>query len=176
MTQAYLETQNIHEPAIANNALDNSLDALTALYECDFNLWVESTAQLLREGRLAELDVSNLLEEVESIGNSDKHALSSDLGVVLLHLLKWQHHSNKRTRSWEKSIAEHRRRIDERIEASPSLKIYYLQIFDKCYRNARKQARIETGLPLVHFPEICPFTAEQVLDEDFLPELSHSKT
>jgi len=81
MTQAYLETQDIHESAIANN----SLDSLTALYECDFNLWVEATAQLLREGRLADLDVVNLIEEMESMGNSDKHALSSDLVVVLLH-------------------------------------------------------------------------------------------
>ncbi len=63
MTQAYLETQNIHETAIANN----SLDALTNLYESDFNLWVEATAQLLREGKLAELDVVDLLEECEII-------------------------------------------------------------------------------------------------------------
>ncbi len=166
MTQAYLETQDIHEIAIANN----SLDALTNLYECDFNLWVEATAQILREGRLTELDVVNLLEEVESMGISNKLALNSDLVVVLLHLLKWQYQPNKRTRSWEKSIAEHRRRIDERFESSPSLKRYYLQIFDKCYRNARKQAKIETRLPLAHFPEVCPFTSEQVLDEDFLPE------
>lgn len=166
MTQAYLEPQDIDETAIAKS----HLDSLSNLYECDFNLWVEATVQLLREGRLTELDVVNLLEEVESMGNSDKHALSSDLVVVLLHLLKWQYQPHKRTRSWEKSIAEHRRRIDECFEASPSLKRYYLQIFDKCYRNARKQTKIETKLPLDHFPEICPFTSEQVLDEDFLPE------
>ncbi len=68
MTQAYLETQDIHQTAIANNPLDS----LTNLYECDFNLWVEATAQLLREGGLTELDVVNLLEEVESMGNSNK--------------------------------------------------------------------------------------------------------
>ena len=166
MTQAYLETQNTHQTAIVNHYLDSP----TNLYECDFNLWVEATAQLLREGRLAHLDVVNLLEEVESMGNSNKFALSSDLIVVLLHLLKWQYQRNKRTRSWEKSIAEHRRRIDERFETSPSLKRYYVQIFDKCYRNARKQAKIETRLPLEHFPIDCPFTADQVSDEDFLPE------
>ncbi len=32
------------------------------------------------------------------------------------------------------------------------------------------QAVDETGLPLVTFPEACPWTVEQVLDEDFLPE------
>ncbi len=166
MTQAYLETQNIHEPAIASS----SLNSLNNLYECDFNLWVESIAQLLREGRLAELDVVNLLEEVEAMGNSDKHTLSSDLVVVLLHLLKWQYQPNKRTRSWEKSIAEHRRRIRKIFKSSPSLKNYLQQTFYECYLDARKQAKIETRLPLADFPEICPFTSDQVLDEDFLPE------
>jgi hypothetical protein len=166
MTQAYFETEDILQTAIANN----SPAPLANLYDYDFNLWVEATANLLRSGKLTEIDVVNLLEEVESMGNSDKLALSSNLVVVLLHLLKWQYQPHKRTRSWEKSIAEHRRRIDERFEISPSLKRYYLQIFDKCYRNARKQAKIETRLPLNNFPEICPFTYEQVLDEDFLPE------
>jgi hypothetical protein len=166
MTQAYLETQDIHESAIT----DSSIDSLSNLYEYDFNLWVEATAQLLREGRLTQLDVVNLLDEVESMGNSDKHALSSDLVVVLLHLLKWQYQPNKRTRSWEKSIAKHRRRIRKIFKSSPSLKNYFQQTFDECYLDARKQAKIETRLPLDHFPEICPFTSEQVLDEDFLPE------
>jgi hypothetical protein len=166
MTQAYLETQDIHQTAIANNPLDS----LTNLYECDFNLWVEATAQLLREGRLTELDVVNLLEEVESMGNSNKFALSSDLVVVLLHLLKWQYQPNKRIRSWEKSIAEHRRRIREIFQVSPSLRNYFQQIFDECYLDARKQAKIETRLPLESFPVNSPFTSEQVLDEDFLPE------
>ena len=165
MTQAYFETQT-HGQEIANH---NPL-ALPSLYNRDFNLWIEATAQLLREGRLRELDVANLLEEVESMGNSDKLALSSNLVVILLHLLKWQYQPNKRTRSWEKSIAEHRRRLDECFEISPSLKRYYLQTFDKCYQNARKQAKIETRLPLESFPVDSPFTPEQVLDEDFLPE------
>jgi hypothetical protein len=112
----------------------------------------------------------NLLEEVESMGNSNKFALSSDLVVVLLHLLKWQYQPNKRIRSWEKSIAEHRRRIREIFQVSPSLRNYFQQIFDECYLDARKQAKIETRLPLESFPVNSPFTSEQVLDEDFLPE------
>jgi hypothetical protein len=166
MTQTYLETQDIHEIAIANN----SLNALPNLYECDFNLWVEATAQLLRDRKLAELDVVNLIEEVESMGNSDKQSLESNLVVILLHLLKWQYQPNKRTRSWENSIAEHRRRIKQIFHHSPSLKRYFHEVFAECYLDARKQAKIQTRLPLEHFPEICLFTSDQVLDEDFLPE------
>ena len=166
MTQAYFETEDIHQTAIANN----SRDSLTNLYDCDFNLWVEATANLLRSGKLTEIDVVNLLEEVESMGNSDKLALSSNLVVVLLHLLKWQYQPNKRTRSWEKSIAEHRRRIRKIFQGSPSLRNYFQKTFDECYLDARKQAKIETRLPFENFPVNSPFTPVQVLDEDFLPE------
>ena len=145
-------------------------ESSSELYERDFNLWIESTVKLLNEGRLTELDVPNLIEEVETMGRSEKFALSSDLVIVLLHLLKWKYQPNKRTRSWEKSIAEHRRRIIARIEGSPSLRGYYQQTFNKCYANARKQASIETKLSPNNFPEISPFSCEQVLDEDFLPE------
>ena len=143
---------------------------LSQLYEKDFYQWTVETGNLLRTNNLSHLDTEHLLEEIESMSARERQQLKNRLAVLIMHLLKWQYQPNKRTRSWEKSIAEHRRRLDERFEASPSLKGYYLQIFDKCYRNARKQAKIETRLPLAHFPEICPFTSEQVLDEEFLPE------
>ena len=41
------------------------IDTGAALYERDFSLWLERQAQLLRERRLDELDVPNLLEEIE---------------------------------------------------------------------------------------------------------------
>ena len=162
MTQAFLSED------VINTAV--STERPSSLYERDFAMWVEATAQLLRERRFAELDVINLLDEVESMGNSDKHALSNNLVVFLLHLLKWKYQSNKRSRSWEKSIAEHRRRIRRIFQASPSLKRYFEQVFDECYLDARKQANIETRLGLEHFPIACPFTPEQSINEDFLPD------
>jgi hypothetical protein len=56
-----------------------------SLYERDFYLWLEQQAALLRERRLDELDVANLLEEIEAMGRKDKKAIKSDLLVVLLH-------------------------------------------------------------------------------------------
>jgi hypothetical protein len=35
-----------------------------SLYERDFNLWVEEQARLLKQGRLEQLDVANLVEEM----------------------------------------------------------------------------------------------------------------
>jgi hypothetical protein len=143
---------------------------LTQLYDRDFNLWIVATTELLREGRLAALDVANLLEEIETMGRSEKAALKSNLVVVLWHLLKWKYQPEKRSTSWELSIAEHRRRLRDAFEDSPSLKPYCEECFDQCYQDARRQARIETKLAIATFPETSPFTPEQSLDQDFLPD------
>lgn len=140
------------------------------LYEQDFYLWIETTAQQLKEGRFSELDLDNLIEEIETMGRNQKDALESNLIIILVHLLKWQYQPNKRSRSWESSIFEHRRRIKKAFKNSPSLKPYFREVFNECYQDARKQASIETGLSLKVFPLESPFNIDQVLDEDFLPE------
>jgi hypothetical protein len=38
------------------------------------------------------------------------------------------------------------------------------------YRRARRDAADDAGLPLTTFPEVCPWSIEQVLAEDFWPE------
>ena len=142
----------------------------TQLYEKDFCLWIETTANLLKEGQFSELDIENLIEEIESMGRSEKNALESNLIIVFLHLLKWQYQPNKRSRSWESSILEHRRRIHKAIKNSPSLKPFLANVFAECYQYGRKQASIETGLSLTAFPTESPFTIDEILDEDFLPD------
>jgi hypothetical protein len=148
---------------------DTPSDRLTE-YDRDFNLWITTTAELLRTGRLAELDVINLLEEVETMGRSEKSALKSNLVVVLLHLVKWKYQPHRRSTSWELSIAEHRRRLIDIFDNSPSLRRYFEESFEQCYQDAKKQARIETQLAIATFPDNSPFTPSQCLDENFLPE------
>jgi len=139
-------------------------------YDEDFCLWAEHQAKLLREGALRQLDLPHLIEEVEDMGISQKHAIVNNLVVVVMHLLKYQFQPKRRSRSWRLSILEHRRRIKRRISDSPSLLRYAGQQFDDVYQDARKEASVETGLKLSRFPEQCPWTLEQVLDQEFLPK------
>lgn len=140
------------------------------LYEQDFYLWLENTAQLLEEKKFSELDMENLIEEIKDMGRNQKDALESNLIIVILHLLKWKYQPNKRSRSWQSSIFEHRRRLHKALKNSPSLKPYFREVFNECYQDGRKQASIETGLSLKVFPLESPFKIEEVLDEDFLPD------
>ena len=57
-------------------------------YDEDFYTWTQEQAALLREGAVHELDLTNLAEEIESLGKSDRRALGSHLRNLVLHLLK----------------------------------------------------------------------------------------
>ena len=146
------------------------MKTVKSLYETDFNLWLEETARLLKENKLEQLDIENLIEEIEAMGRSEKKAFRSNLEQLLLHLLKWKYQVNKRSGSWKSCIIEHRNRMLDDLEDSPSYKPYYQQIFDKCYQNARKYAEAEIGLPINTFPAVCPFPKTEVLTPDYLPK------
>lgn len=142
----------------------------SSLYERDFYLWVEEQLRLLGERWFDELDVANLIDEVGDLGISQKKSITSNLVVVLLHLLKHQYQPRRRSRSWLASIEERRRRLRKDFQHSPSLRGYARDEFIECYRDARRQAAIETGLPDESFPDDPPWTLEQTLDPDFLPD------
>ena len=140
------------------------------LYERDFCLWVEEQARLLKEGRLQQLDVVNLIDEIEDLSISRKHAVASNLVVILNQLLKHQFQPRRRSRSWLASIAEHRRRLRKEFQHAPSLRGYAREQFEECYLDGRRQALIESGLAEEALPRSPAYTLEQVLDPDFLPD------
>jgi len=140
------------------------------LYEQDFYLWIQTTAELLKQKNFTQLDVENLIEEIETMGRSEKKALRSNLEVLLMHLLKYKYQPEKRSGSWQATIREHRKRLREALEESPSLKPYFDEVLGQCYDHAKLLAADETELAVATFPEQSPFTPEQILDPDFLPE------
>lgn len=142
---------------------------LNVLYDTDFNLWVETQVMALKEQRLEGIDLSNLIEEVEDLAKRDKRALRSHLKGLLMHLLKWQFQSSKRSSSWKASISNARIEIADILLDSPSLKNYLPTIVDQVYVSARILAADETSLAITLFPDGCPYSLTQVLDLDFLP-------
>jgi hypothetical protein len=141
-----------------------------ALYERDFCLWIEEQVRLLRQGTLERLDVVNLVEEIEDLGIGAKKAVKSDLVVVLLHLLKHQFQHRRRSRSWQASIVEHRQRLRDDFRSSPSLRGHARGVFVQAYADARALAIAQTGLPAGAFPQTSPYTLEQALDPEYLPD------
>jgi hypothetical protein len=126
-------------------------------------------AQLLRQGRLSEIDVEHIAEELESMGKSERRELMSRLAVLMSHLLKWLFQPELRSNSWKYTIEEQRRGVTDLLEDSPSLRHELEDRLAKAYTNALLQAARETGMDKACFSEQCPFSLGQILDEDFWP-------
>jgi len=139
-------------------------------YEQDLYAWTLENTRLLREGRLSEIDVVNIIEELEYMARKDRKELVNRLAILLMHLLKWQFQPDKRTRSWELTIQVQRDEISELLEESPSLKHEINDKLQRAYRRATLETENETGLSVKAFPPTCPYTLEQALDDDFYPD------
>ncbi|WP_334784330.1 DUF29 domain-containing protein [Nostoc sp.] len=140
------------------------------LYETDYLQWIETTVEKLQSQDYANVDWENLIEEIADMGRSERRSLKSNLIVILMYLLKWQFQPDKRSGSWEGSIIEHRRRVKEALNDSPSLKSYLESVFAECYAQAVKQAKAETGLSVESFPVMCPYQLPEVINDEFLPQ------
>lgn len=138
------------------------------LYEQDFYLWTQTIVQHLKEHNFSEIDIPNLIEEIESMGRSEKRELKSRLIVLLMHLIKWQYQPERRSESWRSTISEQRICIEALLEDSPSLQPLLAEVFADCYQKARLKASDETGIKVNFFPQESPFTLEETLNNYFL--------
>jgi hypothetical protein len=150
--------------------ISQSITTQNNLYKEDFYLWIQATAQHLKEGNFNQIDIPNLVEEIENMGRSEKRELKSRLIVLLMHLLKWEYQPEKRSQSWRITITEQRICIEGLLEDSPSLQPLILEVFDDCYGKACQKAAEETGIKLNFFPKESPFTVEEALEVSFLGE------
>jgi hypothetical protein len=140
-------------------------------YDADFHAWTQAQAAHLRAKEWPALDVDNLAEEIESLGKRDRRAVESYLEVWLRHGLKWVYQPARRSLSWRRTLTITRQRLARVLRDSPSLRAQLPVLLPAVYADARASAVAETGLPRATFPEVCPWPVDQVLDEDFLPEV-----
>jgi hypothetical protein len=147
----------------------NQMSQQASLYDQDFYLWTQRTAEALRARRFEDIDIENAAEEIESLGRSDKRELRNRLISLTAHLLKWQFQPDLRGKSWEFTIGGQRDEIKDQLKESPSLKSVLDSELADAYPRGRKVAARETGYPIQDFPISCPWTIEQILDETFWP-------
>jgi len=142
----------------------------TPTYDTDFYAWAQQQAEALRAKDWAALDVEHLAEEVDDLRTTERRAVRSQLRLILSPLLKWVYQPARRTDSWRSTIANGRVLVQEDLEDLPSLAPELESLAAWAYPRARRDAAQETGLPLTTFPEACPWSIAQVLDEHFWPE------
>lgn len=139
-------------------------------HEKDIYGWTLHTAQLLREKKMNEVDFDGIIEELEEMGISNKHAFKNRLAQLIFHLLKWQYQPDFRGRSWQGSIEEQRIRLNDLLEDNPSLKPLIEDSIKKAYKLSFSFIKKETPLDLKLLPDQCPYSFEQIMDDGFYPE------
>ncbi|AKU25160.1 DUF29 domain-containing protein [Massilia sp. NR 4-1] len=138
-------------------------------YEDDFVQWLDTQTELLRNGRLEQLDREHLIEELNGMSANHRLALASRLEILIQHLLKCQFQPHRKCSSWEATIRIQRKHIRLLLDQSPSLHQLVAPYSEKSYPHALNDAMRETSLPAKNFPPALPYSAEQLLDADFLP-------
>lgn len=147
-------------------------DVETALYEQDYLLWLEQVAEQLRHKDFNGLDIPNLIEEIDDLGKSEKHAVASYLMHLCEHLLKlkfWGAERDRCFRGWTVEVTNFRLQLQRRLKASPSLKVYLENIFDEEYSNGRMLFLNASGLEPQKVPEQPWFDLRNALDHQWLP-------
>lgn len=142
-------------------------------YETDFAVWAEHQALMIQGGMWEELDQEHLVEELEALSRSEHSELESRLEILITHLLKWQFDaaSQNPRRLWRATIREQRHRLTRLFQRSPSLRPTLPAVLNQNYPHARLMALDETDVPASILPETCPWTLQQILDDNFLPEV-----
>ena len=139
------------------------------LYDEDFYVWTESQAELLRKRQFEALDLENLIEEVEGLGDAKKSAVLNNASIVIEHLLKLQFSPAQAPRRvWAESIVEHRTRLE--LELTPRLRQILDEELPRVYaltrRSTERKLRLygENAAADV-LPSDCPYTLGQIIGD-----------
>ncbi|WP_373479572.1 DUF29 domain-containing protein [Geminocystis sp.] len=142
---------------------------LQDLYEIDDYLWIQETVKLLKEKQFNELDLENLIEELEDLGNEKKHRVRSLLEQIIRHLLLleyWDSEYERNANHWEAEVIGFRNQLNDRMTSN----FYkYLETdLHSIYQNALRYAKRKSKLN--NLPSECPYNIDQLLDEDWFPK------
>jgi hypothetical protein len=138
-------------------------------YDADILLWSEHQAALLRRLAVGErvndqIDWANVIEEVESVGNEQLHAVNSLLRQALLHMLKaeaWPLSSE--VPHWQAEARGFRTDAADRFAPSMRQRINLARIYRLARRTMPDTIDGQAPLPV---PELCPVTLDELLSED----------
>ena len=128
-------------------------------YGDDAHAWALELEAFPRGGRFDDLDLVNLAD----VANRDDEALESDLSRVLQHLLQWDRQSERRSRSWARTIKAHRRTVVRRLISSPSLKSRLGEALAVSDERGRAEALQETDLPDAILPIVNPYSWDEAM-------------
>jgi len=146
---------------------------LSGLYDEDFFEWTRRNAELLRAGQVRASDIRHIAEEIEDLGKQDLKELHRRARSLLAHLSVGQLQPARHAHWRLSPVTEERIWLDGLLSYSPSLKIRLANELPVYYAEAVRlaMAMARTSPDRERFPAECPFTVEQILEPEFLPQV-----
>jgi hypothetical protein len=86
----------------------------------------------------------------------------------LLLCCYWETEKETCQRGWQIEISNFRDELEFSFR-SKTLYNYFLSCLEQVYTKARRQAIQKTGLPGEIFPKQCPFSLEDILNNEYFP-------
>ncbi|WP_428540317.1 DUF29 domain-containing protein [Rhodopila sp.] len=137
-------------------------------YDADILIWSERQSALLR--RLAsgerindQVDWENVIEEIESVGTQQRHAVESLLGQALRHMLKADAWPQSRDAPiWRADAIDFRAQAANRFTPSMRQRIDLARIYRQALRSIPETMDGQPPLPL---PDVCPMTLDDLLSD-----------
>lgn len=149
-----------------------SLEKLRAknLYDEDYLAWYETTLEQIKERNLTALDLSTLEGVLENLVRDIKRSGESYLRQIIIHLLLIEYWDSEKInhRHWGAEIANFRDELA--IDMTTNLRKHLEKERESIYQKSVKYATIKTGLNKKIFPNQCPYTLEQLLNETWFPD------
>src|SRR5436305_141910 len=139
------------------------------LYESDETAWLELTAELIRLGRLDEVEWPHLAEYLADMAARDRREVQSRLALLLTHTLKWTYEPGQRSKSWKGTIIEQQHGLEDLMRRGV-LRNHAEAVLAEMYGRAVARAAAETGLAADTFPAACPYTLDQLLSDNLIAE------
>jgi NTP pyrophosphatase (non-canonical NTP hydrolase) len=142
---------------------------LKTLYEIDDSLWLEETIELLKAKKFDALDLDNLIEELEDLGNEKKFRVASFLQQIIRHALLLQFWISEREYNqahWQAEIISFQYQLKRYL--TTNLRQYLEQEFEQIYFESLRYGRQKNDNK-VNLPDTCPYSLEELLDPNWLP-------
>lgn len=147
---------------------------LKKIYETDYIEWIEQTIKILKSRQLEQIDYENLIEELEDLAKREKRRLRSLLEQIIRYLLFCQYWDLERVTNsshWQAEIVSFRNQLNE--DLTTNLRQYLEVNLFLIYGNALDYVKAKTNLNTL--PDICPYSLDQLMDKNWLPEWENKK-
>jgi len=143
--------------------------SLIDLYNHDYLAWYEVTLKQIKNKDLKNLDLETLAEVLENLVRDIKRSGESYLKQIIIHLLLIEYWDSEKInhRHWASEITNFRDELE--TDMTTNLRKHLEKQKVNLYQKSVKYVVIKTGLNKNIFPNQCPYTLEQLLNENWFP-------